>query len=495
MLIKKLSKIGLSLLLAASFIMPAYAVDWSTTDQTHLKNADENTYNTYVRLGSTNTHLNNINTKLTNIYNDVGNIENAVTNTIASTINTISTTLTSIKGYVDQLEGYVDGVESKLDTISGALATSNGNWVTLGNYIDAIYNTDAANGTVLTDIYNLLNGGNSPDTLLLKDIRWNMAILKDNICVFRLEQSNPSVTLSNSFGLDNVTYNLYAMTTKQLSVTDYRISISNGTRYYVNFNGMWAMRINELYYMCGQVGNLISAQIDNLLTDTGYIGTELHLTYQLLDAFKSANHTDITSFATANHTDITDFISLFKQYGLRFMLFWDNMTVYRSSNTQDTITSSFAGLEGSYTLKAYTDYSSSFTANTGLFELTSSTKYGNTLGILCSYPRNMVTHFRSYLGYLNDNNPASTITNSVAALDQNLTQLEQAESQVTTSAIQRINNFLPDPNSIGALSALSWGSNFLQRIFVALGAFNIPILCALVLSVCMQFIGYFKYKT
>ena len=86
------------------------------------------------------------------------------------------------------------------------------------------------------------------------------------------------------------------------------------------------------------------------------------------------------------------------------------------------------------------------------------------------------------------------MTTQVEAVGQTLSQAEQKENEVISSISSGINNFAPDLSEIGAFKALSWSSNYLQQIFVALGTYGTVILVGLLLGVCMQFIGYFKYK-
>ena len=225
MLIKRLSKIGLTLLLAVSFIVHSTfnaRAEFSSTDSHNIDLIEENTSNTYSRLGTTNTHLNNINTKLTNIYNDVGSIKNAVTNTIATTINTISTTLTAIKGYVDGIEGYIDGIETKLDNIYGALGTSNSNWVTLGNYIDAMYQTMQTSDSTSTNIYNLLN---TYTNNYVSSIDKHNAIIQDNLLSFRYKAYEETVNLTTLSG-QSVSYK-----TQKFGFYKYSYTAENGIQY------------------------------------------------------------------------------------------------------------------------------------------------------------------------------------------------------------------------------------------------------------------------
>lgn len=86
------------------------------------------------------------------------------------------------------------------------------------------------------------------------------------------------------------------------------------------------------------------------------------------------------------------------------------------------------------------------------------------------------------------------MTDQVEAITDTLEEAEQKENAVISSISSGINSFAPDLTEIGAFRALSWTSNYLQQMFVALGTYGTVILVGLLLGVCMQFIGYFKYK-
>lgn len=112
-------------------------------------------------------------------------------------------------------------------------------------------------------------------------------------------------------------------------------------------------------------------------------------------------------------------------------------------------------------------------------------------------PATVTGYITWYLGKLYEHLTADTDSILSPAIDDTknaITSLEQTEKQITDTYIPAINNFNPSSIDLGSLSAVSFVGNYLQRIFTALGAFNIPIIAALTLAVCMQLVGYFKYK-
>lgn len=80
---------------------------------------------------------------------------------------------------------------------------------------------------------------------------------------------------------------------------------------------------------------------------------------------------------------------------------------------------------------------------------------------------------------------------TAAATFQDLNQKEQAAiNQIQTG----FETFLPDPTEFQSFRAITWCSNYLQQIYLALGAYGQVIFIALLFGVCLQFIGYFRYK-
>lgn len=81
--------------------------------------------------------------------------------------------------------------------------------------------------------------------------------------------------------------------------------------------------------------------------------------------------------------------------------------------------------------------------------------------------------------------------NTAATTFQDLNTKEQAAiDQIKTG----FNNFLPDNNIFQSFRAITWCSNYLQQIYLALGSYGTVVLIGLLFGVCLQFIGYFRYK-
>lgn len=112
-------------------------------------------------------------------------------------------------------------------------------------------------------------------------------------------------------------------------------------------------------------------------------------------------------------------------------------------------------------------------------------------------PAGVTGYITWYLGKLYEHLTAdidAVLETPVENTKQAIADLEQAENNIKSEYLPKLQAFNPDSSNIGTLAALPYFTNYLQRIFTALGAFNIPIIAALTLGICMQLIGYFKYK-
>lgn len=103
-----------------------------------------------------------------------------------------------------------------------------------------------------------------------------------------------------------------------------------------------------------------------------------------------------------------------------------------------------------------------------------------------------------YLGNLYILESASAaLDNMETAVGTVTTTFETVEAQeeaVINSVQSHINSFNPNVSDFGAFRALPWMSNYLQQIYVSLGSYGLVITIGLFLGVCMQIIGYMRYK-
>ena len=104
-----------------------------------------------------------------------------------------------------------------------------------------------------------------------------------------------------------------------------------------------------------------------------------------------------------------------------------------------------------------------------------------------------------YLGQLY--NDSTNITNNMKNMTDDINtaattfqDMEQKEHAAIDQISQGIETFLPDVNQFSSFKAITWCSNYLQQIYLALGSYGTVIFIALLFGVCLQFIGYFRYK-
>lgn len=236
-------------------------------------------------------------------------------------------------------------------------------------------------------------------------------------------------------------------------------------------------------------------------------------------------------------TDIRSYISYIA--GLVSVL-EDNIAICRIQTSQQSITVGTGATSGTYILQGF--QIPWYVYQNENITLTTSIKYCNFSGMLSSYFQGLLSWgqafgdmFRSWFYPLKASNETqywrvynsdteqyesvnpATVTGYITwylgklyegslwadaneALEEAAdkiegvtSQVDAAESAISGSVSGFVNDFNPQID-FSVIPALGWLSNYLQQIFVYLGNFSIPIMLALFLSVCMQFIGYFKYK-
>lgn len=104
-----------------------------------------------------------------------------------------------------------------------------------------------------------------------------------------------------------------------------------------------------------------------------------------------------------------------------------------------------------------------------------------------------------YLGQLYDDSTnvsqnMQQMTSDIGTAATTFQDLNQKEQVAINQIQQGFETFLPDVTQFQSFRAITWCSNYLQQIYVALGAYGTVIFIALLFGVCLQFIGYFRYK-
>lgn len=103
-----------------------------------------------------------------------------------------------------------------------------------------------------------------------------------------------------------------------------------------------------------------------------------------------------------------------------------------------------------------------------------------------------------YLGNLYILQSASVALDNMGQAVENVTttfeSVEAQENAVISSIESHIQSFNPSVSDFGAFRAIPWMSNYLQQIYVSLGTYGTVITVGLFLGVCLQIIGYLRYK-
>lgn len=103
-----------------------------------------------------------------------------------------------------------------------------------------------------------------------------------------------------------------------------------------------------------------------------------------------------------------------------------------------------------------------------------------------------------YLGNLYVLQSASAALDNMEEAVENVTStfesVEAQEQAVVDSISSHINSFNPNVSDFGIFRAIPWMSNYLQQIYISLGTYGTVITVGLFLGVCMQIIGFLRYK-
>lgn len=104
-----------------------------------------------------------------------------------------------------------------------------------------------------------------------------------------------------------------------------------------------------------------------------------------------------------------------------------------------------------------------------------------------------------YLGQMYQMNTYDVETNGLTAkakeFDSASKEFDESVSTSFQSVQSSISSFAPDASKLKSFgTAFSWVSQYLQKCFVALDDLAIPITVSLVLAICMQFVGFYKFK-
>lgn len=584
MYLKKLSIIYLSIALAASFSLSAFASgSYSFSDDGNTNNEDYNgtnfigsdgiyvttdpntglpiykfnqdtLYNEYS--GSTSIGTNSDQSKVAifdgydygSTYNGdlfiagsdvIGNVVTSVSN---ATVNAAS----SIEAYDALADNDLNAGVSITDSTFNSDVTIKSSTVNLSSEANVILGSSSqmdsllskvdSSNTLLTSINTYLNSINIAINNLFNGLNYllgHVYIIEDNLKIYRAttDSSQRTVTLPSTSPYSTVTYTLMSTTQQNFSIVDNAIKNEPITKY-VNFNALITIRLAEVRNVCQLGFNLIKSNLVSLRTERHNDHTELisnltafrndiHegidllyknwliLTDNLIHRRISSSSQTVTLSGTTNYEGTSYNLLSHRILGetyymnLRGLLDYSifhslyQITVPAISNTDDSTDLDIINVINGIpvVLHKYTFWSISFNSSTNKFERTQLYSYCTFAGMInYHFLRDLNNALWAYFQYQNALSPGSIIKDSVTNLSNNLTNYQNAEQRLQNQVTSSIQSFVPDLSLLSGFVAISWVSNYLQQCYISLGSFGTVIMIGLLLGVCMQFIGYFRYK-
>lgn len=555
---KRFSKLVCILVLGISFSINAYADDSSNIANIATNTANTAArLNTIMQnyLADIKSDVQAIETNVGNIKTAVANTITSTLNTISTNINSIKGYVDGIEGYIDGIEGKLDNLYTRLGTINTNIANIGTNTDTIISNQNSS-NSSITNIYNLLNTYSngMLNEIRSSN-LILKD---QISVRRNSQTQDTITVSGNTTLGSVTYNLAGNYAYTYTYSNKQLTNTSelryfnfnglliQRIQELKGIMY-SGYNGVYdyiGTFATQVYTDLGYIGDelhLLYGLLNNFKTDN----------HNDIISFYTRNHNDIEAFSNRNHNDQVNILNYLNTYvqELLYRIYFNvghnvvettSTTVRTYNGTDYNFNLQSVNLNGglyyfnlrgilsyyfnsinthlTYVYTSYTDSESDRYMVTLLnnlpvlirkyefhtFNYNSSSKqinyentymYASFCGMLYWNLRNyLFTGLRAYFNYLNDNSVANNISNSVNTLSNNLTSYQTAEQQLQNRVQSSISSFIPDLSLLGGFVALSWVSSYLQQVYISLGSYGTVIMIGLLLAVCMQFIGYFRYK-
>lgn len=483
-MVKRLIKVGLTLLLSVSFCVPVFASGYSfehdgsasgesfngnnkiQTDGIHVGtdpvtglpvfetvmiNQDNNysgtnTIHVEDTLGNGYDYSSTYNGTLDVTSNDT---YQGALKTVISDANVNAVTSVSASDILDN--EYNAGVTFSNSTFTKDVTVTNSNVAVSSEsnvILGSIPQMDTLNNTVsniYTYLANSLNNG-------IKVISNAIVIIRDNLCELRVSNSEQNISLSSYDG--SASYYLRSMNMYSYSLdSDYNLS-SNSIIRYCNFRGFLWLKMNELREMSVNQYLMSKYNFDRIYSymignsENGYFTFTNNGEYYTLTTY-----TKVGSWRSLilNRLD-----TIIRILDFHFKKFYEW----------------YYPLDGSSpfywrTYDSDTDQEESVNLARVLYDIS------------------------WYLGHITIGDDIKT---EVKSLSDNLTSYQSAEQGIQNRISSSIQSFVPDITLLSGFVAISWVSNYLQQVYIALGSYGTVIMIGLLLGVCMQFIGYFRYK-
>lgn len=357
-------------------------------------------------------------------------------------------------GSVDlTVSGLQDSMQSNSDTFRNTSVNANSSEVSISN--------GTFNGSTTINAQSVSLGSIDQMTELLttfNDFKRAFLILWDNLIVPVIQTSN-----TRTFVYGGVSYT-YGLPSVNLSGTTYYMNIAGRLQYYLN---------SIIFHLTATYGEIASRD-DPITKVITYNGLPVIIGRYTRFDYSYDPETDVIS-----HTESFRYLS------------WNTQLQTRLPEFESYIFAKIAYEADTW----YRWYSPRITPESNYFWYVYNTDTGQQEGINLA---GLLYDISWYLGQMyvlqSGSDALDNMTDQVEAVSETFQEAEQREQQIMDSISSGIESFNPDLSEIGTFKALGWCSNYLQLIFLRLGTYGTVILVGLLLGVCMQFIGYFRYK-
>lgn len=370
---------------------------------------------------------------------------------------------------------YIDIHDSKF--ASGKTATVTANNGTVMEMYDNNFNGSttinaASGGTVnvqignSTEMQQLLSNTSQTNTLLgttntlLGNLLYPVAIIWDNVIYNML-----STTQSRSFTLFGQTYS-YNGSASYLA----------DKVYYTNLRGTLELYLRNLLH-----------QLDYLWTETYNEGDPLRKVFTIDRYPVALNRVAISVYSYDASTDVVSVENVYR-YKTYVGMLYECVTW--------TIPSYFTSMIQYLADTWYRWYNPNISLANSKFWKAYNTDTGQYDSVNFS---TVFMYITWYLGQIYDDstnvtNTMHQMTSDIGTAATTFQDLNNKEQVAINQIQQGFETFLPDVTQFQSFRAITWCSNYLQQIYIALGAYGQVIFIALLFGVCLQFIGYFRYK-
>lgn len=378
--------------------------------------------------------------------------------TDSSNLNTIKNNTNTISSNVSSIQSYVNYIYTRLATTNDALSDILDQATNIEENTDEIKRALTGSSSPLTQIKDTLVGISNK----IDSIKTSLELLP--LVYGHLNFDVCQTTNSYTFNLNNTTYTLPLI----------KINIG-GTNYYANFRGQLAFYLNSLYCHITQNYAQASDQTQPTAKVITFNDHPVMLFRSYMDQFSYTPNTDVISSTRSYY--------YFTFFGYIRAFFFTNLDSKFNANVA-YIADTFYRYYNPRVVPASNYFWYAYNTDTQQYDST------NLAGLM--------QYITWYLGQMyvlqTENDALEDLAESVDTAASTFEDFNEKEQDVIDQISTGFESFLPDDDLFESFEAITWCSNYLQRVYLALGSYGTVIFIALLFGVCLQFIGYFRYK-